>query len=134
MTRSILRRLQTIAMAIAMAGLLAGGALAHTMLRSTSIPDGARLEAAPPTLTLRFEHRAGLGSVQLATLTGERIPLDFTPPRAMSDTFVIPLPRLEPDRYRLSWRVIAEDGHVMAGTISFTVTGPPARSAPAKRP
>lgn len=102
---------------------LASTALAHTMLRSTSIADGARLETAPPSVTIRFQHAAGLGSVQLATATGERVPLSYTPPRAMSDTFAIPLPRLEPDRYRLSWRVIADDGHVMAGAISFTVTG-----------
>jgi copper resistance protein C len=119
--------------ALVLASMSVGGALAHTMLRSTSIADGARLEVAPSTFTLRFDHRAWLGAVQLATQTGERIPLDFVPSRAMSDTFVVPLPRLEPDRYRLSWRVIAEDGHVMAGTVAFAVTGPVSRPAASKR-
>lgn len=113
---------------------LAGGALAHTMIRSTSIAEGARLEASPPSVTIRFEHAAGMSSVQLATATGERVPLSYTPPRAMNDTFVIPLPGLEPDRYRLSWRVIADDGHVMAGVLNFTVTGPASRPASARRP
>jgi copper resistance protein C len=112
----------------------AGVALAHTMVRSTSISEGARLEVSPPSVTIRFEHAAGMGSVQLATATGERVPLSYTPPRAMSDAFVIPLPRLEPDRYRLSWRVIADDGHVMAGALNFTVTGPASRPAPTRRP
>jgi copper resistance protein C len=33
----------------------------------------------------------------------------------------VPLPRLAPGRYTLSWRVVGEDSHVVPGTLHFTV-------------
>jgi methionine-rich copper-binding protein CopC len=96
-------------------------ALAHSMVRAVSIEDGARLNPAPTYVTIAFEHAARFGSVQLATAAGERVPITYKPPTQAATTFTIPLPRLAPDAYRLSWRVIAEDAHVMTGAVSFTV-------------
>ena len=96
-------------------------AFAHTMVQSVSIADGARLQASPPQVTITFQHAARFGSVRLQTAAGERIPIAFTSPTAATNTFTIPLPALAPDSYRLTWRVIAEDGHVMTGSVSFTV-------------
>lgn len=119
--------------ALVLAPVAVAPAFAHTMVRSTSIADGATLAQSPPSISIAFEHPAAMGALRLETATGERIPLDWTPPRAISATFVVPLPRLEPDRYRLSWRVIAQDGHVMSGSLAFTVGAQ--RSTPAsKRP
>jgi methionine-rich copper-binding protein CopC len=119
--------------------LMSTGAFAHTMIKSTTIAEGATLGASPPSVTVVLEHAAGIGSVRLTTVTGETIPLTFTPPRTIVATFTIPLPRLDPDRYKLEWRAIAQDGHVMAGAINFAVTGgarPMPTMAPpnAKRP
>jgi copper resistance protein C len=108
---------------LVLASIISGAAFAHTMMKSTSITDGAVLSAAPANFVLVFDHDAGLGSVRLTTAAGEIVPLNFTPSRAMSKSFSIPLPRLEPDQYRLDWRVIASDGHVMASGVSFRVTG-----------
>lgn len=115
---------------IMIGGLAANSALAHTMVKSTTIAEGATLAASPPSVTVVFDHAAGVGSVRLTTVTGETIPLNFTPPRTKVTSFTIPLPRLDPDRYKLEWRAIAQDGHVMAGGLSFGVTGG-AKPAPA---
>lgn len=96
-------------------------ALAHTMVQSVSITEGARLQAPPEQLTIRFEHAARFGSVRLETAAGERIPVTYTPPNEATTIFTIPLPTLAPDRYRVTWRVIAEDGHVMTGAVSFAI-------------
>jgi len=117
-------------MAIMMGGLATTGALAHTMVKSTTIEEGATLAASPPSVTILFDHAAGVGSVRLTTVTGETIPLNFIPPRTKVTSFTIPFPRLDPDRYKLEWRAIAQDGHVMAGGLSFGVTGG-AKPAPA---
>jgi methionine-rich copper-binding protein CopC len=82
-------------------------AQAHTMERAISIANNAVLQAAPETFTVSYVHPARFGSVQLRTATGE--------------TFTIPLPKLVPDTYRLTWRVIADDGHVMTGNVTFTI-------------
>lgn len=94
---------------------------AHTMVQSVSIADGARLQTPPNEITITFEHAARFGSVRLQTAAGERIAVPYTPPTAATTSFRIPLPALPPDSYRLTWRVIAEDGHVMTGSVSFTV-------------
>lgn len=115
---------------------IASLAQAHAMVRSVSIAEGATLTAAPPNLVIVFDHDAGLGSVRLTTASGEVVPLAFTPPRAMGKTFTIPLPRLEADRYKIEWRVIAQDGHVMAAGVNFVISGAPRTltSAPLPKP
>lgn len=98
-----------------------GMAQAHTMERAISIANNAVLQAAPETFTVSYVHPARFGSVQLRTATGETVPIRYQPPANATTTFKIPLPKLAPDRYRLTWRVIAEDGHVMSGTVNFTI-------------
>jgi methionine-rich copper-binding protein CopC len=113
----------------------AGASLAHTMVRAVSIAEGAVLASSPPSVTITFDHPAGMGAVRLETATGERVPIAWTPPRTLSASFIIPLPRLDPDRYRLTWRVVAQDGHVMAGAVNFSVAAsPPPTSTSQRRP
>lgn len=124
----------SLAVCVLAGSLVAGAAVAHTMVRTTSVAEGARLETAPPAITVQFEHPAIVGAVRLTTATGETVPLAWTPPRAAAVTMTVPLPRLDPDRYRLAWRVIAQDGHVMAGALNFTISGPAARPATSRTP
>jgi methionine-rich copper-binding protein CopC len=107
--------------AVALLAASVSTAFAHTMVQSVSIADGSRHQASPRQITITFQHAARFGSVRLQTEAGERIPVPYTPPTAATNTFTIPLPDLSPDSYRLTWRVIAEDGHVMTGSVSFTV-------------
>lgn len=109
---------------LAMLATFVAPALAHTMVRSVSIADGATLKTSPRDITIIFEHAAKFGSVQLRTAAGERIPVAYVAPKAATTTFSIPLPQLAPDRYRITWRVIADDGHVMTGAVSFKVAAP----------
>jgi methionine-rich copper-binding protein CopC len=96
-------------------------ALAHTAVRETSITDNATLAAAPTNFAVTFSAATGLANVTLTNAAGREIALDYTPPRAMTTTFTIPLPTLAPGAYTISWRTMAHDGHVMPGAIHFTV-------------
>lgn len=111
-----------VVLAIAVLNVSLPAAFAHTSAQSISIADGARLKTGPEHLTITFKHPARFGSVSLQTAAGERIPVPYSPPKVPTSTFTIPLPRLAPDRYRATWRVIAGDGHVMTGAVSFTVS------------
>jgi len=42
-------------------------------------------------------------------------------PVAASRMFSLPLPALGPGSYVITWRAASGDGHVMSGTIQFTV-------------
>lgn len=98
-------------------------AYAHAGLKSCSIEDGARLETAPPEITLEFTAEVGLASVQLETADGRPLETGFSPDRSFAVEHAAPLPDLSAGAYVLEWRALARDGHVMKGEISFSVTG-----------
>lgn len=100
---------------------VADPAFAHSMLKSSSITEGAVLTAQPKHIVLTFKHEVGLSSIGLTDSVGEKVAMSYSPPKAMSLTFDVPLPALRSDSYKLSWRAIASDGHVMTGEVNFSV-------------
>jgi methionine-rich copper-binding protein CopC len=101
----------------------AAPALAHTEVRETSIAENAALSAAPENFTVAFSAHTGLAVVSLTDAAGRAVDLNYTPPRQHASSFTIPLPRLAPGNYTLTWRTIAHDGHAMTGAVHFSITG-----------
>lgn len=100
-----------------------GAALAHTTITRSNIEDGAELAAAPAAFEFSFGAEVGLAGLELETLAGDPVELDFERPKKMGKDFSVPLPELEAGAYILKWRAVAKDGHVMKGEVDFTVTG-----------
>ncbi|HEX8782224.1 MAG TPA: copper resistance protein CopC, partial [Steroidobacteraceae bacterium] len=49
-------------------------------------------------------------------------PHKLTPlPAEVAARITVPLPKLSPGKYTLSWRVVGDDGHIVPGTLHFTV-------------
>ena len=94
---------------------------AHSMLKSSSITEDAVLAAQPKHVLLTFNHKVGLNSVELFDSVGEKVALSYTPPKDMGISFDVPLPVLKSDSYKLTWRAIAGDGHVMTGDVGFAL-------------
>jgi methionine-rich copper-binding protein CopC len=124
---------QVFAPAFAVAGMiLAGLALGHAKLRSSSPPDDAQLQRAPESLTLNFNE-----NVRLAVLTltgdGKEIPLKLDRNAAAAPEVTVRLPPLSDGRYQVHWSALSpDDGHVTRGTLSFTISGTPAPAASAR--
>jgi copper resistance protein C len=111
-------------LALAAAGALgAAPALAHTKMSGASIADKAVLKSAPADFSINFEHEARLASVRLVSASGAQLPVPFKPAAAAAKSFTVPLPKLAPGAYTLSWRALAADGHVMPGSVRFTILG-----------
>ena len=102
---------------------IAAPALAHTSVTAMSIAENAALTSAPSEFAVTFSAPTGLANVALTNASGQAVTLDYTPPRQMAASYTIPLPRLAPGAYTLSWRTIARDGHAMPGQVRFTITG-----------
>ena len=109
--------------ALAVLLMFASPALAHTTIVASNIENGVELEAAPEIFEFSFGAEVGLAGLELETLAGEPVVIDFERPSQMGKDFAVPLPTLEPETYVLKWRAVAKDGHVMRGEIDFTVTG-----------
>ncbi len=102
---------------------LAAPAAAHDQLVSTSPADGAVLDSPPALVELTFSNAvADLGSV-LVVEDAVGQPVQDAPPTIDGTVVRSPLP---PDvglgTYVVRWRVVAQDGHPIEGSFTFTVS------------
>jgi copper resistance protein C len=111
-----------LALAAVIALVLAQAAHAHSLLLS-SIPQADAVVHGAPAVTLRFNNRIEkkLSHIRLVSPRGEAQAL---PVRADGDVDALeaPLPPLAVGRYRVDWRVLSTDGHVVSGTFAFSVS------------
>jgi methionine-rich copper-binding protein CopC len=97
------------------------GAQAHAHLQASIPRDGSTLDTAPAALVLQFSEGARLTALWIEKSGGEKQKLRPLPPEPQS-RIAVPLPKLAPGEYVVSWRVLAGDGHVAPGKIRFTLS------------
>ena len=104
-------------------GWVAGAAAvqAHTHLQASIPRDGATLGTAPAALVLQFSEAARLTALWIEKSGGEKQKLQPLPPEPQS-RIEVPLPKLAPGEYVVSWRGLGGDGHVAPGKIRFTLS------------
>jgi methionine-rich copper-binding protein CopC len=103
---------------------LSGAAQAHSPLQGVTPSDGAVLSAAPPSIEMRFRGGARLIRFQLVnTGDGTKIGIGESHLMVEADEHRITLPPLPAGDFTASWRALSEDGHVIKGDFSFSVTG-----------
>jgi len=111
---------------------LTGGALlilvatahAHAHL-AAAVPAEGSSGKAPEHIVLSFSEAARI-TVMTLQREGEE-PRKLSPlPEAMAARITVPLPKLLPGNYTLSWRAVSDDGHVVPGVLHFTVLESPA--------
>ncbi len=118
----------------------AGDAWAHAALVETIPADGARLEAPPAEVVLRFNEPVTPTAVRLLDASGAPTALRAAPTADGSEIRVAVPPDLRAGQYLLSFRVTSLDSHPVGGSLAFSVgaetpaPGPrvaaPAESAP----
>src|SRR5436190_22189924 len=97
----------------------ATGALAHAVLVSAEPADGSVLTQSPKTLQLRFSESVAPAVVSLIDAAGTA--RDVTV-RTADQTIVISLPDDLPRGTQVvSYRVVSQDGHPVAGSLIFSV-------------
>jgi copper resistance protein C len=107
-----------IAMALGLA--LAAAAHAHTPLKA-SVPAADASVAAPTTIELTFGGEVRLTSVALTDAGGAAKHLDAVP-TAIASTFSLAVHEpLAPGAYKVVWRAVGGDTHIISGEFGFTV-------------
>src|SRR5215470_12042949 len=104
---------------------------AHAHL-TDSVPADHSTGKAPERIELSFSEAAHITALTLQREGEEAHKL--TPPAATAAKLTIPVPKLTPGSYTLSWRVVSEDGHMMAGALHFTVVGSSTTGSASSRP
>jgi methionine-rich copper-binding protein CopC len=98
--------------------LLVATAHAHAHL-TAAVPAEGSAGKAPEHVVLTFSEAARITAMSLQR-EGEE-PRKLAPlPAEMAAHITIPLPKLLPGKYTLSWRAVSDDGHVVPGTLHFT--------------
>ena len=99
-------------------------ALAHAHLKQAVPADGSVVDTSPAHVVLSFSEPAHLTACWIQKGDGPKQKIEGLPATASSDISV-PLPKLDPGSYVLSWKVVGDDTHIVPGQIHFTVSGTP---------
>jgi methionine-rich copper-binding protein CopC len=94
---------------------------AHAHLQKSSPADNSVITASPPILELHFSEPARLTALSIQKGEEPKQNLARLPATAAQQV-TVPLPPLTPGTYWVVWRVISDDGHVMAGVLRFTLS------------
>jgi len=101
--------------------MVAGPALGHARLISSSPSANAQLSESPKILSLTFSEAAQVGVLKLTT-AGKEVPIKLDRGAKAASSIAIPLPALDAGIYEVEWTALAaDDGHVTRGSFSFTV-------------
>jgi methionine-rich copper-binding protein CopC len=97
---------------------------AHAILEASEPAHGERVPPGPVPLKLRYNSRIDRTRSQLTMTRPDQskinLPIDPQgPPDIMTSTVT-----LTPGTYVVRWQVLAIDGHITRGDVTFTVTGP----------
>lgn len=103
-------------------------AQAHAHLRSAVPADGSVVSTSPPQAVLDFSEPARLTAAWIQRSGAARKKIEPLPAQSAASV-AVPLPKLSPGLYELSWRALSADGHIVPGHIHFTVTPPDAAGA-----
>jgi copper resistance protein C len=96
-------------------------AYGHAKLLSTT-PSANAAVAAPKTLTLSFNEAVRLAVLKLSS-GGKDIPIPIDRGAPAAAQVSVPLPVLGAGTYQVEWSALTvDDGHVVKGTFSFTVS------------
>jgi methionine-rich copper-binding protein CopC len=105
---------------------------AHAHLQKSSPADNSVITASPSNLVLNFSEAARLTALSIQR--DEEPKQNLKPlPTTAAQQISVPLPPLTPGTYSVNWRVVSDDGHVMAGALHFTLAADRATDHPADR-
>ena len=114
--------MKTIRTFLLAAALVPGLAMAHAKLELTIPAADSSIASMPPQVMLHFS-----GAVKITALSigkeGSKDKIELKPPSGATSMVQAQSPKLGAGVYLLYWSGLGEDGHVMSGTVRFTVTG-----------
>jgi methionine-rich copper-binding protein CopC len=110
--------------------LAATPALAHTVLESSTPANGASLDAAPDTVTLTFEEAVSLPADPISITGPDGAAWTVGAVTTSGASVTAPVRATGPaGQYTLRYRVIADDGDAVKGSVTFTLTAAAASGA-----
>ena len=99
----------------------ASTAQAHNSLTEAFPSDQSVINESLKALELTFSDATYLEEIELETVAGEIVSLDFDPSVTASRHFSVPVPDIGDGEYRVKWLVVGDDTHKISGEFSFKI-------------
>jgi len=93
---------------------------AHTHLKDSQPADGSVVTVAPDNIVLRFSEAARVTALTLHKVREAERKLGPLP-TAPAQQVTVPLSKLGPGKYVVTYRVVSGDGHIMSGELHFAI-------------
>lgn len=100
---------------------LGGVAYAHSTKEKTEPGDGSVLSASPSSIGMTFDMPMRVTMIKLTNSDGDEHEITRTDNMVPLTDFTASPESLEPGKYTVKWRGLAEDGHAMEGSFSFMI-------------
>ena len=94
---------------------------AHVMFKNSVPAANTITVGAPKIITLSFNNQIRLFQVTLQINDQESISLDIDKQQAFAKDFMLDNPSQQSGQYKIYWRGIGADGHLVKGQFSFTI-------------
>ncbi len=101
--------------------LVASPALPHSRVETTEPENGAVLKQAPARVVLTFADGLRLTRVLMSHNDGQEVELDPGSQTGFATRFELAIEDRGSGRYRIEWRGLSADGHVMRNSLEFQV-------------
>jgi len=102
-------------------GLASGMALAHSRMSKSHPSDGGTVAAGIEKVVLGFSKRVRVTVVKIQGDDQTQVPATLQS-NGFVESVEVGVPPLKAGSYQVDWTGVAKDGHVMTGSLSFTVT------------
>jgi copper resistance protein C len=117
--RTLLNTFVCIALAFALGA--PTGVAAHSAIEATQPRNGEKIAESSPTIGVRFDGAMRITRFELTGPDGPVVIADRPDGQPAQQFETAPAAPLAPGDYRVEWRALAADGHVMSGEFRFTV-------------
>lgn len=112
-----MKKLQMLCAVVSLA--CSGAVWAHGDMNKNYPKDGAMMMEPTDRLEVHFEMPMKLVSLKLIDSTGKPVNIDFKRTMKPAEHFEVPVSNLKPDTYKVEWKAMGEDGHMMKGDYGF---------------
>lgn len=94
----------------------------HSKMSNSAPAEGQTIQPGLSEITLRFSKSVRVMVVKVRNITAATdAQIELKPARNFATSYAFPVAPLKPGAHAVFWSAVAKDGHVMKGTLKFTV-------------
>ncbi len=94
----------------------------HSQLTEILPKNNVVYNKVPSQINMKFKSSVKLVKIDMFRVENkEKIKLDSSLLKDRSKVHILPMPKLYPGKYRIEWRALSPDGHIIKGKSNFEV-------------